>query len=374
MTTRQGKLKTGFTTGTAAAAATKGALKCLLEKHRPEWVVVQLLNGQTLRIPIHTCEKVNDRSAVCTVIKDAGDDPDVTNGAEIGARVSLLEIPTDRTAAGSVIIKGGRGVGRVTKPGLEVPPGEPAINSGPRRMITQAAREIMQKHAIDQPLQVDVFVPAGEELARKTLNARLGILGGISILGTTGVVTPMSHAAYAATIQSALSVARACGQERVVLTTGRRSERFAQYLWPSLPEEAFVQIGDFFKFSLETAAGMMFKKLSLVVFFGKAVKMSQGIPHTHAAKSSMSLSKLSQWVREACGQTELAIAVESANTARQAFDIVRMGCPGVIERVGQEVIVAARNYCGVKVQVQSIILDFEGRIVFDSDGARGKLI
>ncbi len=374
MTTRRGKLRTGFTTGTAAAAATKGALKCLLEKHRPEWVAVQLLNGQTLRIPIHTCEKVNDRSAVCTVIKDAGDDPDVTNGAEIGARVSLLAIPSARAAAGSVIIKGGRGVGRVTKPGLEVPPGEPAINSGPRRMITQAAREIMQKHAIDQPLQVDVFVPAGEELARKTLNARLGILGGISILGTTGVVTPMSHAAYTATIQSALSVARACGQERVVLTTGRRSERFAQYLWPSLPEEAFVQIGDFFKFSLETAAGMMFKKLSLVVFFGKAVKMSQGIPHTHAAKSSMSLSKLSQWVREACGQTELAIAVESANTARQAFDIVRMGCPGVIERVGQEVIVAARNFCDMKIQVQSIILDFEGRIVFDSDGAGGKLI
>jgi len=374
LTNRQGKLKTGFTTGTAAAAATKGALKCLLEKHCPEQVTVQLLNGQTIRIAIHSCEKADDQSAVCTVIKDAGDDPDVTNGAEIGARVSLLANPTALRVAGSVIIKGGQGVGRVTKPGLEVPPGEPAINSGPRRMITQVTREILKKHTIDAPTQVEVFVPAGEELARKTLNARLGILGGISILGTTGVVTPMSHAAYTATIQSALSVARACGQERVVLTTGRRSERFAQYLWPSLPEEAFVQIGDFFKFSLQTAADMMFKKLSLVVFFGKAVKMSQGIPHTHAAKSSMSLSTLSQWVRETCGQIDLAVAVESANTARQAFDIVRLGCPGVIERVGQEVIVAARNFCGMKVQVQSIILDFEGRVVFDSDAARGMLI
>jgi len=334
-------------------------------------VAVQLLDGETIRIPIHSCEIVNDQSAVCTVIKDAGDDPDVTNGAEIGARVTLLVNPTARTTVESVVIKGGHGVGRVTKPGLEVQPGEPAINSGPRRMITQVTRQIMKEHAFDQPIQVEVFVPAGEELARKTLNARLGILGGISILGTTGVVTPMSHAAYTATIQSALSVARACGQERVVLTTGRRSERFAQYLWPSLSEEAFVQIGDYFQFSLQTAADMMFKKLSLVVFFGKAVKMSQGIPHTHAAKSSMSLRKLSQWVREACGQTDLAVAVENANTARQAFDIVRMGCPGVIERVGQEIIIAARNFCGMTVQVQSIILDFEGRIAFDSDAGRG---
>ena len=370
MTDRQKKLRTGFTTGTAAAAATKGALKRLFERRSPGNVAVQLLTGQTILIPIHFCEQVNDASAVCTVIKDAGDDPDVTNGAEIGARVTLLAQPTARTPTASVIIKGGRGVGRVTKPGLEVLPGEPAINSGPRRMITQAARDIMKEHAFDRPVQVEVFVPAGEELARKTLNARLGILGGISILGTTGVVTPMSHAAYTATIQSALSVARACGQERVVLTTGRRSERYAQYLWPSLSEDAFVQIGDYFKFSLQTAADMRFKKLSLVVFFGKAVKMSQGVPHTHAAKSRLSLRTLAQWVRQTCDQTGLAVEVEKANTARQAFDSIRTRCPGVIERVGYEIINASRSFAGPQIRLQCILLDYEGRIVFDSDAGQ----
>lgn len=371
MTHQQKKLRTGFTTGAAAAAATKGALLRLLEKRSPADVSIQLLTGQHIYIPIHSCKLENEHSAVCTVIKDAGDDPDVTNGAEIGARVIFLTESTKRTASQTVIIKGGPGVGRVTKPGLEVPPGQPAINSGPRRMITQTARELLQKHDLFQSVSVEVFVPAGEKLASKTLNARLGILGGISILGTTGVVTPMSHAAYTATIQSALSVARACGQERAVLTTGRRSERYAQYLWPSLSEEAFVQIGDYFQFSLRTAADLGFKMLSLVVFFGKAVKMSQGIPHTHASKATMSLNMLAQWIMESCGQSELATEVEKANTARQAFDMIRLSCPGVIERVGHEIINSARHYSGEQIRLQSVILDYEGRIAFDSDTGRG---
>ncbi len=198
----------------------------------------------------------------------------------------------------------------------------------------------MKEHAFDQPIQVEVFVPAGEELARKTLNARLGILGGISILGTTGVVTPMSHAAYTATIQSALSVARACGQERVVLTTGRRSERFAQYLWPSLSEEAFVQIGDYFKFSLQTAADMSSKNCPWLSFLARLSKCPRGYRTPTQPNRVMSLRTLAQWVRQTCGQTDLAVAVEKANTARQAFDIVRTRCPGVIERVGSR-----NHYC-----------------------------
>ena len=364
------KLKSGFTTGTAAAAAAKGALTRLLENRSPAHVAVQLLNGQTIQVALNTCVLLSDRTAECTVIKDGGDDPDVTNGAVIGARVTLPGDAPRRTPADAVVIKGGRGVGRVTKPGLEVPPGEPAINPGPRRMITQSARDVLKNHPIAGTVTVEVFVPDGEELARKTLNARLGILGGISILGTTGVVTPMSHEAYTATIEAALSVARACGQERAVLTTGRRSERYAQYLWPSLPEEAFIQIGDYFQFSLFTAAGMGFKALSIVVFFGKAVKMAQGMPHTHAAQARLSLSRLSQWVRESCGRTELAQAVECANTARQAFDMIRSSCPAVIEKVGREIIASARSFAAAPIRLRNVILDYEGGVAYDSDPDR----
>ena len=369
MTDKVKKLRTGFTTGTAAAAASKGALASLLEKHPFDDVTIELLTGKNIRIPIHTCVVENEYTAVCTVIKDAGDDPDVTNGAEIGARVTIKRGSAKDTEP--IIIRGGLGVGRVTKPGLEIPPGEPAINPGPRRMITKAIRDTLHRNDLSLAVTVEVFVPEGEKLARKTLNARLGILGGISILGTTGIVTPMSHEAYTATIQSALSVARACGQKRAVLTTGRRSERYAQYLWPSLSEEAFVQIGDYFQFSLQTASEIGFEKLSLVVFFGKAIKMAQGIPHTHASKATMPLKTLAQWVMEACHQSDLATEVEEANTARQTFDMIRLNCPGVIERVGHEMIHAARKYCDEMIALQSIILDYEGRIAFDSDSVKG---
>jgi cobalt-precorrin-5B (C1)-methyltransferase len=238
------KLRTGFTTGTAAAAATKGALRYLLEGNIPSRVMIELLTGDKIAIPIHRCERIAEEQAKCTVIKDAGDDPDVTHKAEIGAEVKLLK--PDSKYHNNIYISGGAGVGKITKPGLEMPPGEPAINPGPRKMINQAITETLAQHDLQRAVTVEVFVPRGAEIAKKTLNARLGILGGISILGTTGLVRPMSHDAFIATIKSGLSVARASGNSKVVLTTGRRSERYAQQRWPLLAEEAFIQIGDFF--------------------------------------------------------------------------------------------------------------------------------
>jgi cobalt-precorrin-5B (C1)-methyltransferase len=262
------KLKTGFTTGTAAAAAAKGALRYLLEGNMPSRVMIELLTGDKLAIPIHRCERLAEDEAKCTVIKDAGDDPDVTHKAEIGAEVKLAG-PGSKNHNG-IYITGGTGVGKITKPGLEMPPGEPAINSGPRKMIHQAIKDTLAKHGLQRAVSVEVFVPRGAEIAKKTLNARLGILGGISILGTTGLVRPMSHDAFIATIESALSVARASGNNRVVLTTGRRSERYAQQLWTHLPEEAYVQIGDFFKRSLEIATGYDFRKSLPVMTLDKS--------------------------------------------------------------------------------------------------------
>jgi cobalt-precorrin-5B (C1)-methyltransferase len=177
------------------------------------------------------------------VIKDAGDDPDITHGAEIGAEVTLEK----RSGVNPVRITGGTGVGVVTKPGLEIPPGQAAITPGPVTMISNSINEMLAAHPTDVGIHVEVFVPEGERLAKKTLNARLGIVGGLSILGTTGIVRPMSHEAYVATIEKSMDVARAAGLKHLVLTTGRRSERFAQDRWPELAEESFIQIGDFFQ-------------------------------------------------------------------------------------------------------------------------------
>ena len=364
------KLKTGFTTGTAAAAAAKGALRCLLEGNIPASVTIELLNGDTLPIAIHRCERMAQNSARCTVIKDAGDDPDVTHLAEIGAEVHLEQPHSagriQANAPDRIQITGGSGVGKVTKPGLEMPPGEAAINSGPRKMIRQAVTEILGRHQVQHAVRVEVFVPRGEEIARKTLNARLGILGGISILGTTGLVRPMSHDAFIATIESALSVARASGNKSVVLTTGRRSERYARQLWPRLPEEAFVQIGDFFRRSLEIAVSHSFARVTLAVFFGKAVKMAQGVPHTHAARSRLTLNSLSGWAMKTTRNSELSQNILAANTARHAFDMIYPRHPDVIAFVGKQLIGSAMMFAGKNVQIESVIFDYDGKVAYDS--------
>lgn len=363
----QKKLRSGYTTGTAAAAAAKAAVTVLMGGDAPQRVTIDLLTGDPIDIVVHTCRRINDHTVVATVIKDAGDDPDVTHKAEIGARLTLT--PGDSAPRGDrrVTIVGGKGVGMVTKPGLEVAVGKPAINPGPQKMIRQAVAAATARSVEPGSLTVEVFVPKGAALAEKTLNARLGIIGGISILGTTGIVRPLSHEAYIATIDSALSVARASGLKQVVMATGRRSERFSQALWPDLPVEAFVQIGDYFKTSLEKATRHRFLKASLTVFFGKAVKMAQGVGHTHAAKSRLTLETLSRWAQELSANPEFARKVRTANTARHAFDFIRLQCPALIERVGQEMLRSAKNFAGPELKIRALIYDFNGSVVFDSD-------
>jgi cobalt-precorrin-5B (C1)-methyltransferase len=374
-------LRSGFTTGAAAAAATKAALLRLLTGKTPASVEVALPIGGSLSIKIQDCRPSVDGGAECTVIKDAGDDPDVTHGAVIGARVRLTkavpetipghlpgrEVILPGTETWHILLTGGVGVGKVTKPGLDVAPGEPAINPGPRRMIREAVADALSSHPCTGGVHVEIFVPEGEALAEKTLNARLGILGGISILGTTGIVRPMSHDAYIATIRSSLSVARAAGLEAVIMTTGRRSERFAQALWPDQPETAFVQIGDFFETSLTAAASMGFREIRIAVFFGKAVKMAQGVPHTHAAKSAMTLRRLSEWALEVSGDPDFADRVARANTARHAFDFIRDAHPALIARVGHNMIRAAHRFSGGGLRLRGVVFDFDGNLIFDAE-------
>ncbi len=361
---RKRKLRTGFTTGTAAAAATKAALRLLLTDAPPRQVSILLLTGDRLTIPVHYCERQASGQAACLIIKDAGDDPDVTHKAHIGAQVALG--PPSRTTSPRITITGGTGVGRVTKPGLEVPPGRPAINPGPQQMITIAAQEELAAHHQNRDVAVTVIVPEGERLARKTLNARLGIIGGISILGTTGLVKPLSHKAYQATIAAALSVAHATHAGHVILTTGRRSERFAQTLFNTLPEQAFIQIGDYFQNALQTAAETGLPQTTLAVFFAKAVKMAQGIPHTHAAKARLTLDCLARWALEAGCSQDLADTLATANTARHAFDILQEQYPALIGKVGHEMQKAAQAFAGPTLTVHALIFDYTGQPVYHS--------
>lgn len=366
---KQKHLKSGFTTGTAAAAAAKCALIHLLDGRPPDRVRVTFLTGDTIVIPVHRAEMLDPDMVSCSVIKDAGDDPDVTNHAEIGARVSIKEETGDTQDGFQLVIQGGEGVGRVTKPGLEVPPGKPAINPGPETMIRREIREVLaQKKKNNVKLRVEIFVPRGKEIASKTMNQRLGILGGISILGTTGIVKPMSHEAYVATIESALSVAAATGQKWVVLTTGRRSERYAQQAFQEIPEEAFVQMGDFFKKTLNAASGFGFEKIILAAFFGKAVKMAQGAPHTHALKSSLSLKELAAWIREKTGDRRLSDQITGANTARHAFDMIHAKNPEAITLVGERMVAAGKTFTKPGIDIQALILDYQGNIVYNSEG------
>ena len=360
------KLRCGFTTGTAAAAAAKAALQSILRPSPPETVRIDFLTEGGIDIPVHRLERLSTTRAQATVIKDAGDDPDATHRAEIGATVTVTEVTLPIEEAPRIIIRGGQGVGRITKPGLELPPGEPAINSGPRCMIRHAVRQVLGPDAPPMTIEVEIFVPQGEALALRTLNARLGIVGGISILGTTGIVKPMSHEAYTATIRSALSVARALGCNRVAMTTGRRSERHAQQLLTGWAEDQFIQIGDYFQFALSTAGAMGFKQVIIAVFFGKAVKMAAGVPHTHAARSSLVLDQLADWTAAATGNPSLAAHVREANTAREAFEMLGPN-PAVMARVGQGIVTHAQAFADHRLAVRSLIFDFQGGLVFDSE-------
>ncbi len=359
-------LKSGFTTGAAASAGTIAALIMLIENRLISETKIKILSGGFLTIPVKNCFRIDRNKACAIVIKNAGDDPDVTNKAEIGTNVTISNT-SGSYGEKEIIISGGSGVGVVTKPGLEIPVGLPAINSGPLKMILNSVLEVLNNNDLHIRVKVEVFVPDGENLAKKTLNSRLGILGGISILGTTGIVRPMSHDAYTATIKAALSVAKAEKRKVVVFTTGRRTERFSMELLSSFFDDSFIQIGDFFKYSLTCAVKIGFDTIYIAVFFAKAVKMAQGFAHTHAAKSELSLKSLSSWIKETAGDKSLADEIEQANTARHAFDIIMGKNPDIISIVGKKMVVSAKKFTGTHQHITGIIFDYNGKVVFNSD-------
>ena len=362
------KLRTGFSTGTAAAAATKAALLALAGAPPVTRVRVTLPQGDALDVDVAETEVLSPHEARAVVIKDGGDDPDVTHRAAIWARVRL-----EPGRPGPADIIGGTGVGRVTRPGLPIPVGQPAINPVPREMIAAAVEEALDAISVngDRPgVEVEISVPEGESLAKKTLNPRLGIVGGISILGTTGLVKPFSHEAYTATIESGLSVARAAGLSEVVLTTGGRSEKRAMQLRPDLPETAFIQIADFFGFALEEAVRQGFARAGLVSFFGKAVKQAQGLHYTHAHKAPMDLEKLSEWFKAAGAPAELVEEVSRANTARHALEALRENqALYLVTLVGRRMLASAADLAGGGLGLWGKIIDYDGTVLFENPGS-----
>ena len=221
-------------------------------------------------------------------------------------------------------------------------------------------------------LAVEIFVPRGEELARHTLNPRLGIVGGISILGTTGLVKPFSHQAYRATIAASLRVARAAGLQHIAFSTGGKSEGYLKELLPDLPDAALVQMGDYVRFALKVAAGMGFREITAAAFFGKALKIAQGFGHTHASQGLADLKELGRWTLDLTGDALLAQAVARANTARQALEILTEARAGqVVAQVGERMLAALRDYGGPTPQLIVVVLDFDGTTLWQGQSSRG---
>jgi cobalt-precorrin-5B (C1)-methyltransferase len=348
-------LRTGFTTGACAAAAAKAAAHCLLHKTTLDAIETTLPNRTRVRFPLRRCEVDADR-AVCSVIKDAGDDPDCTHGAELVVEVRLTREP-------SIAIVGGEGVATVTKPGLGLEVGGPAVNAVPRRNITEMIEEELAGSDFRGAI-VTISVPGGEEMAKKTTNARLGLIGGISILGTSGIVKPYSTAAYRASVVQAIDVARERGLTDLVLTTGGKSEAYAMKLHPELPEEAFIQVGDFVGTALRHAERRSAARAWIVGMIGKLSKMADGKMMTHAAGSEVNMDLLATLAGELGAREEIALAIRGANTARHVLELCTAeGLTGIASLLCRRVTVHGARHAGGSLEIHAALVDFNGALL-----------
>ena len=289
-------LHSGLTTGTCATAAAIAATIRLLKYETPEEVPVLLPDGETIYVEVSYGEDY------ASVFKDAGDDPDVTNGLEIQASVKQSD---------TFEILGGEGVGTFTLPGFDYPPGSPAINKAPREMIRKNLTAIT-----NAPLSITISVPEGEDIAKKTFNPRLGIEGGISIIGVSGIVKPFSEEAFIESIRKCMNVAKASGAERVIINSGGKSERFVKALYPNLPRQAFVEYGNYIGETLKIANELQIPQVTLGVMLGKAVKLAAGHLDTHSRKTTMDLDFIQQMLQE----SGVDIDISTLTLARELWE------------------------------------------------------
>jgi cobalt-precorrin-5B (C1)-methyltransferase len=345
-------LRTGWTTGTCASAAAKAATTALRDQATQRTVEVALPGGRRVRFDVESCEH-DAIKATAVVVKDAGDDPDVTHGAHLTATVRWRPEP-------GIVLQGGEGVGVVTKPGLGIEVGEPAITATPRAMITQAVAEVTD--LVNRGVVVVISVPGGEKMARKTTNARLGILGGISILGTTGIVRPFSTASWRASVEQAVSVMAAQGERTVVLCTGGRTEKGAMALLPDLAEVCFVEVGDFTGAALRRALAAGLDRVVFVGMAGKLAKLAAGVLMTHYTRSKVDLGLLGDVTLAAGGSAAVAAEVSAANTGRHAYEIWQR--EGLLRPAGDELCRRVRSVLlragQGKLGAEVAMVDFSG--------------
>lgn len=311
------KLRSGYTTGACATAAAKAALTALLtgEEQHSSTITLPKVGKSTLAIAE---TQIHCNSATCSVVKDAGDDPDITNGSSIVVTIEVsTEKKEDETLPPQILFYGGEGVGTVTLPGLGLPIGGPAINQTPRMMITQELSTLAPQLSA---IKVTISVPGGEALAQKTFNPKLGIVGGISIIGTSGIVRPFSSEAFISSIHREMEVAVAIGASRIVINSGAKSERFVKAEYPELLPQAFVQYGNFIGETLKVAAELNVGQVTLGVMIGKAVKLAEGSLDTHSKKTVMNKEFLKQTAREAGCSPSTEEVIESMVLARELWN------------------------------------------------------
>jgi len=350
-------LRTGLTTGTCATATSLAAARLLLGGIVTEHADITLPKGQQVVLPIVFCRLVEGdvSSAEAGTVKDAGDDPDVTHGAIVFARVRLIAEPGVRFLAGP-------GVGTVTRAGLALAIGEPAINPVPRKMMSEHLAALAQEHAYNGGFEVSIGVENGAELALKTMNPRLGIIGGLSILGTSGIVRPFSCSAYIASIHQGIDVARANGHVHIAACTGNQSEDAMRVLY-NLPDIALIEMGDFVGAVLKHLRRAPVQKLSLCGGFGKISKLAAGHMDLHSRNSSIDLPQLAGWAANAGASESLTAAMRGANTSQEALLMAReQGVP-----LGDIVCEHARQFALSVVPggigVECFAIDRQGQIV-----------
>ena len=340
-------LRTGFTTGACATAAAKAAYLALLTGRFTSPVQITLPRGQKPVFELAESQ-MGDGYASAIVQKDAGDDPDVTHGAMISAHVTI--------GGTGVTFCAGEGVGMVTKPGLPIPVGEPAINPVPRQMMIETLQDVADAAGVKCNVIVTISVAGGAELAKQTWNPRLGIEGGISILGTTGIVRPFSCAAWIASIHRGIDVARATGLTHVAGATGATSEAVAQAEL-DLPDHAMLDMGDFAGGMLKYIKTHPIERVTVAGGFGKLTKLAQGAMDLHSSRSQVDFANLAEWAAEV-GADKSEIA--ACNTAMQALEIAGDKLANLVAQKAYE---RAAAVVGSDTQIDIIIIDRKGRIV-----------
>jgi cobalt-precorrin-5B (C1)-methyltransferase len=350
------ELRRGWTTGACATAAAKAAYTALLTGAFPDPVEITLPKGGTTDFVL-TRHGISPTEAFATITKDAGDDPDVTHGALITSTVRVL------AAGDGVHFRAGNGVGTVTRPGLPIPPGEPAINPVPRLMMQTAIAEVAEQFDAAGDVEIEVSISGGAELAEKTMNPRLGIVGGLSVLGTTGIVRPFSCAAWIASIHRGIDVARAIGLTHVVGATGASSEDAVRARY-ELDETAFLDMGDFAGGLLKYLRNHPVEKLTLAGGFAKFSKLAQGALDLHSARSSVDFSFLQDLLKDAGASHELHEDAGSANTAKEVLD------RSLDENLDLSALLAKRTKRAVRqilrdapVSVEVLVTDRQGKVL-----------